>query len=351
MVTMKDVASRAGVAQSTVSYVLTGSRRISERTRLAVEEAIAELGYHPSVSARTLRSARTQVLALALPRGGDGYRPTDGRFAIEVCDAARAHGYDVLMLTEREGVPGLRRMAGGGQADGAILMAVAVDDPRVAVLRELGLPFALLGTERAPGGRGAGGAEDFSGAAPFADLDWAAAVELALTAAAGAGHTELAYLPCAVEEVAGRKGYAVRGLAGAGAAAERLAGGARVRLLEPPAPDTLHEELLALLGGRRRPTVLAVQHVVGVPTVLAAAEACGLRVPEDLCVLPIGMLPGDTGGRPLPRIELPVTEMTTAVTELVVTAIAALGAGEDPGAVGHRLIPPALLDADLLHTG
>lgn len=67
MTTIKDVARRAGVAPSTVSYVLSGSRKISEDTRRTVQQAIDELGYHPRASARTLRSTRTNVLALALP--------------------------------------------------------------------------------------------------------------------------------------------------------------------------------------------------------------------------------------------------------------------------------------------
>jgi DNA-binding LacI/PurR family transcriptional regulator len=339
MATIKDVASRAGVAPSTVSYVLSGSRQISEKTRAAVRQAIEELGYHPSASARTLRSARTQVLALALPRSGEGYRPTDGRFAIELCDAARAHGYDVLMLTEREGLPGLRRMARGGQADGAILMAVGVDDPRVPALRELGLPFALLGTELAP----EDGEQDFSAGAPFADLDWTAAAELALTAAAESGHRSLAYLPCAAEEVTDRKGYALRGLAGAHAAGRRLTGRARVRVLEPPSGAyALRARLDALLDGPEPPTALAVQHVGALPTVLAAAQRHGLRVPEELCVLPVGSLPGEPGG-PLPRIELPVSAMTAAVTELVVSAIDSRD--RHPG---HRLIAPVLLDPEPL---
>jgi DNA-binding LacI/PurR family transcriptional regulator len=337
MVTIKDVASRAGVAPSTVSYVLSGSRRISERTRLAVQQAITELGYHPSASARTLRSARTRVRARALPRGGPGYRSVDGRFAIEICDAARAHGYDVLMLTDREGVPGLRRIALGGQADGAILMAVTEDDPRAAALSELGLPYALLGTDPVAGADGP----------PGADLDWAAAAVLALGAAVRAGHRRTVYLPCARDEVAGRRGYALRGLAGARSAAERLRG---VRVLDPPGePEALYGELCALLAGDAAPTALVVQHVAALPTVLAAAASCGRRVPEELCVLPVGALPGELGGRRLPRIELPVGEMVAAVTGLAVAGIAARAADEPlPG--GHRLIAPELLDADALRT-
>ncbi|MFC5908829.1 LacI family DNA-binding transcriptional regulator [Streptacidiphilus monticola] len=341
MVTIKDVAARAGVAVSTVSYVLSGSRRISEKTRQAVQQAVDELGYHPSASARTLRGARTNVLALALPRSGRDYRPVDGRFAIELCDAARERGYDVLMLTEREGLRGLRRVTRAGQADGAVLMAVTEDDPRVTALEELGLPYALLGTPhpQAPA----------AATAPFADLDWAAAVEQAATAAADAGHRHVAYVPCTAPEVADRKGYALAGLAGARAAAARL-GPDRLRILEPPqANEELGRTLAKLLADpANRPTALLLQHVDGLATVFAAAATAGLGVPQDLCVVPVGSIAEEHGGRRLPRVELPVLDMAEAVTDLLVRAIDRASRAEGPRAADTRLIPPVLLGADLL---
>ncbi|MFD1049048.1 LacI family DNA-binding transcriptional regulator, partial [Kibdelosporangium lantanae] len=48
MVTLVDVARHAGVSASTVSYVLSGKRSISEETRRRVEQAVTELGYHPN---------------------------------------------------------------------------------------------------------------------------------------------------------------------------------------------------------------------------------------------------------------------------------------------------------------
>ena len=62
--TSQDVARLAGVSQSTVSYVLTGSRPISEATRTRVEDAIAKLDYHPNSGARTLRSRRSGAAGL-----------------------------------------------------------------------------------------------------------------------------------------------------------------------------------------------------------------------------------------------------------------------------------------------
>ena len=67
MPTSKDVAEAAGVAQSTVSYVLSGKRPISEKTRKKVEAAIEQLTYQPNAGARALASRKTRVIGLVIP--------------------------------------------------------------------------------------------------------------------------------------------------------------------------------------------------------------------------------------------------------------------------------------------
>ncbi|MBZ9645769.1 LacI family DNA-binding transcriptional regulator, partial [Streptomyces sp. PSKA30] len=234
MATIKDVAERAGVAPSTVSYVLSGSRKISEDTRRAVQAAIDELGYHPRASARTLRSSRTNVLALAVPRVPGEYRAIDGRFAIDVTDAARGHGYDVLLITEGDGAGALRRVARSGLADAAVLMAVEERDPRIEVLHALGFPAALLG-------------HDDHAALPWTDLDWEAAVALAVRETAAAGHRRIVFLSSAEHEIAARRGYAVRGLDGARRATAET--GAEVRVLSSHRdPARLARRLREALG-------------------------------------------------------------------------------------------------------
>ena len=65
-VTMKDVAVRAGVSQSTVSFVLNGMEdtRISAETRRRVMEAMDELGYLPRAAGRPPRSAGLRTIGV-----------------------------------------------------------------------------------------------------------------------------------------------------------------------------------------------------------------------------------------------------------------------------------------------
>ena len=67
-ITRNDVAQYAGVAPSTVSYVVNdGPRPVSEQTRQKVLQAIDELGYRPNAVARNLRRQSTKTVGLILP--------------------------------------------------------------------------------------------------------------------------------------------------------------------------------------------------------------------------------------------------------------------------------------------
>src|SRR5579875_3218941 len=65
MVTIRDVAERAGVTAQTVSNVLNGRDKspfVTVETRERILRAIAELDYHPNSTARGLRNRRTHTL-------------------------------------------------------------------------------------------------------------------------------------------------------------------------------------------------------------------------------------------------------------------------------------------------
>ncbi|HML20229.1 MAG TPA: LacI family DNA-binding transcriptional regulator [Aggregatilinea sp.] len=74
-VTQEDVAVRAGVSRSVVSYVLNnGPRQVSEETRQRVLAAIRELGYRPNKHAQRLRwGSGIAQNALGIIAGGRSY--------------------------------------------------------------------------------------------------------------------------------------------------------------------------------------------------------------------------------------------------------------------------------------
>lgn len=66
-VTIRDVASKAGVSVTTVSRVLNGKDDISEETIKKVLAVVKDLGYASSLAARGMRSHRTNVIGLIMP--------------------------------------------------------------------------------------------------------------------------------------------------------------------------------------------------------------------------------------------------------------------------------------------
>lgn len=71
VVTLHDVAERAGVSKMTVSKVLRNVGNISEKTRRKVRDAAKELGYLPNSLAGSLSSRKSQLVAVIIPSMSD----------------------------------------------------------------------------------------------------------------------------------------------------------------------------------------------------------------------------------------------------------------------------------------
>lgn len=96
-VTMRDVAELAGVSQPTVSRVLNKTNTsisISDETRSKVLAAAKQLNYHPNVLARSLRTQKTQMIAVMVAHISNSfYHP----IVAAIQEVASAHEYDVMI--------------------------------------------------------------------------------------------------------------------------------------------------------------------------------------------------------------------------------------------------------------
>ncbi|WP_030045390.1 LacI family DNA-binding transcriptional regulator, partial [Streptomyces resistomycificus] len=180
MAKITDVARRAGVSPSTVSYALSGKRPISDATRRRVREAVRELGYRPHAGARSLAGSRSKVLALVAPLRAGVHVPVVTQFAVSVVTTARRHDHDVLLMTQEEGEEGLRRVADTALADALIVMDVQLHDSRLPLLRRLADPSVLIGLPASPEGL------------TCVDLDFKAAGEACVEHLARLGHRVVA---------------------------------------------------------------------------------------------------------------------------------------------------------------
>lgn len=98
MVTMNDIADRAGVSQATVSYVLNGRSdgiRIREETRQRILDMATELGYRRNDLARAMVTGKSFVLGfLTRNPSAEG----SSRILVGAHEEANQHGYFVKML-------------------------------------------------------------------------------------------------------------------------------------------------------------------------------------------------------------------------------------------------------------
>ena len=177
--TSRDVARLAGVSQSTVSYVMSGNRPISESTRSKVLAAMAELTYHPNAGARALASQRTSVIGLMLPFGPGADTVGTLPFIETIANAARQREHEILLVTSTEGSDALRRLAGRKLCDAIVIMDIKRADERVAVAAGLDIPVVLIGVP-----------EDAVGL-HCVDVDFAMAARLAVDEMAATGHDQV----------------------------------------------------------------------------------------------------------------------------------------------------------------
>lgn len=99
MVSIRDVASRAGVATSTVSKVLNNYPNVSEATRKKVNEAINELNFVPNAVAAALSSKQSGRIAIIINQTGKhAITEIDMQYLSGAIPAARELGLDVITI-------------------------------------------------------------------------------------------------------------------------------------------------------------------------------------------------------------------------------------------------------------
>src|SRR5215469_648978 len=126
--TMAQIAERAGAALSTVSYVLSGKRPVSEETRKRVLAAIEELNYRPHGPARALASGASHTIALFLPSPQWHLLPVQQTFVAGATAATSASDYSLLLSTAATDPEAVARVVATGRADGVILMETLLHD-------------------------------------------------------------------------------------------------------------------------------------------------------------------------------------------------------------------------------
>ncbi|MFC9913328.1 LacI family DNA-binding transcriptional regulator [Streptomyces sp. NPDC127197] len=264
--TIRDVAEHAGVSKSLVSLVLRGSGQVRPEKREAVLRAVRELGYRPNAAARSLSEQRTRTVGVLL---NDLRNP----WFVDLLDGLNSllhdNGLHMLLADAR-----LNRRTGHDltgpfldlRVDGLIVVGTLPDPAALGTVADR-IPLVVAGArEPVPTGVDVVAGDDERG------------TRLVTEHLIGLGHRRIAHIAGygAVGELRRRSFEATMREHG-------LADGAIVEACDMT-EEGGHRAAVRLLGRPDRPTaVLAVNDIAAVGA-LSAAEALGLRVPDNLSV-------------------------------------------------------------------
>ncbi len=144
MVTIRDVAKMADVSAGTVSNVLNRPSYVNAATRQRVQDAMTQLNFHPTRSARQFRPGRERTLGLAVADLGN---PFFVDVALAVDAEARRAGVGVVIVTNNEDVRREEQnldLLVQLRVHGIIISPVEESNPRLEQLVKQGIPLVYV---------------------------------------------------------------------------------------------------------------------------------------------------------------------------------------------------------------
>lgn len=313
MVTITDVARKAGVSRSTVSRVLNNQPGVRPETRERVLKAIEELRYQPHFAARALKRRRADNVALIVqdsfrqktrdePRGY--YNTEIVRGAFNVCTE---HHYAITLLVDEGTFDFYTSLFRRRQFDGIVLIHVDIDMRLVEELKATGFPLVVVGAVPDPH-------------VNSVDVDNYGSAQQVVRYLFGLGHTRIAIINGPLERLAARDRRAgfhtmMRQLGLSLCEEYEQWGDFSVR--------SGYEAMKRLLNLAVPPTAVFATNDRMAIGALQAAQDLGKRVPEDISIVGFDDIPvASYLHPPLTTVHQPLYELGEAAASMLMDIIA-----------------------------
>lgn len=327
--TIRDVAEAAGVSIATVSAVLNKSARVSPAREARVRRAVADLGYAPQRSARSLRAGKTMMLALIVPDIANPFFGAIGRIVEQEADK---RGYAVLLSNSGEDEIKEQRYlqhARGHNVDGLILSITGNWRHYNRDWRQhIGVPAILVDRD-----------------IPDLDLECVAtdnrlAAELAMRHLLSLGHRRIGAIfgPDHLSPAAERTEGFEAALADSDADRDPVL----FRKADFHSPDA-YAKCQALLALPERPTAIFVANNLMALGAMRAISEAGLRCPNDISLVTIDDFEWTTAL--YPRLTT-VSQPMDAIGRTAVERLMNLLGGGSPTEPRRQLLRPELIVRD-----
>jgi DNA-binding LacI/PurR family transcriptional regulator len=148
--TIADIARQAGLTKAAVSFALNGQPGVSDQTRLRVLDIARKIGWQPNSAARALSDGRAGAFGLVVDRPAAtlGVEP----FFMQLISGIQAElsaNHVALLFTiaqdQDEEIALYRSWWAQRRVDGVFVVDLRVDDRRIGVLEEMGMPAVVIG--------------------------------------------------------------------------------------------------------------------------------------------------------------------------------------------------------------
>ncbi len=153
---LKQLAQNLGLSQTTVSRALNGYPEVNEATRARILLAAEQHNYRPNIRAKGLATGRSMAIGHVIPMSTkhEMVNPIFSDFIAGAGETYSRNGYDMVLSVVEDGNEAqvYRNLKARGSVDGVILHGPRMDDMRIPLLNDIGLPFAVHG--RASGHKG-----------------------------------------------------------------------------------------------------------------------------------------------------------------------------------------------------
>lgn len=334
-VTVSDVAREAGVGKATAARALGGYGAVSEAVRDRVMAAAERLEYRPNELARSMNTGKSKTIGVIVGDIENGYF---GLAMRGISDAAKAAGYDVILINTSENVEAeidAVRVLLDKRVDGVIVApASSFETDHLHDVHASGRPMVLLD-------RHVDGLD-----VPSVGVDIAVAAQDAAASLLAAGHRRIAFVtalasdeswapgqPLAVSSVTDRLAGIQAALTASDVEPDTLL--VRFGAIGMPAVTAIIDELLAL---PQPPTAILASDSVIALDMLRVLRSRGIELPRDLSFVMFDDFPWtELVAPPLSVVSQPIYDVGLAAGRKLVRLLAG-ASGEEAELLAARFI-------------
>lgn len=146
---LKELSAALGLSQTTVSRALNGYPEVKETTRTKVRAAALRHNYSPNTRAKSLATGRASAIGHVIPMNShhEMVNPIFGDFIAGAGEVYSANNFEMVLsvVDDADEEQVYRDFKSRGTVDGVILHGPKMNDTRLALLDEIGIPFVVHG--------------------------------------------------------------------------------------------------------------------------------------------------------------------------------------------------------------